>query len=166
MFAFSKGIVLHNHFLNVYRFMMTSSNGNNFRVTGHLCGEFTGLRWIPHTMASDAELWCFYDLRLNKQLSKQPWGWWFETPSRPLWRHRYVSSYLPHHIFVGIIIITTTHFNSRLAFRVYIVGYIAYVIYRFQIYLITFLKHIIRIIWIYIWGQNDMIIEEYIPSNL
>ena len=28
----------------------------------------------------------FFDLRLNKQLSKQSWGWWFETPSRPLWR--------------------------------------------------------------------------------
>ena len=28
----------------------------------------------------------FY-LRLNKCLSKQSWGWWFETPSRPLWRH-------------------------------------------------------------------------------
>ena len=40
-------------------FMMTSSNGNIFRVTGHLCGEFTGPRWIPRTKASDAELWCF-----------------------------------------------------------------------------------------------------------
>ena len=39
--------------------MMTSSNGNIFRVTGHLCGEFTCLRWISRTMASDAELWCF-----------------------------------------------------------------------------------------------------------
>ena len=27
--------------------IMTSSNGNIFRVTGHLCGEFTGLRWSP-----------------------------------------------------------------------------------------------------------------------
>ena len=27
--------------------MMTSSNGNIFRVTGHFCGEFTGPRWIP-----------------------------------------------------------------------------------------------------------------------
>ena len=27
--------------------MMTSSNGNIFRVTGHLCGEFTGSRRIP-----------------------------------------------------------------------------------------------------------------------
>ena len=29
----------------------------------------------------------FFDLRLNKQLSKQSWGWWFETSSRSLWRH-------------------------------------------------------------------------------
>ena len=42
-----------------FKHMMTSSNGNIFRVTGHLCGEFTGPRWIPHTKASDAELWCF-----------------------------------------------------------------------------------------------------------
>ena len=68
--------------------MMTSSNGNIFRVTGHLCGKFTGPRWISHTKASDAELWCFFDLRLNKRLSKQPWGWWFETPAWSLWRHR------------------------------------------------------------------------------
>ena len=44
-------------------------------------------RWIPHTKASDTELWCFFDLRLNKRLSKQAWGWWFETLSRPLCRH-------------------------------------------------------------------------------
>ena len=36
--------------------MMTSSNENIFRVTGHLCGEFTGLRWIPRTKASDGAL--------------------------------------------------------------------------------------------------------------
>ena len=29
----------------------------------------------------------FFDLRLNKRLSKQWWGWWFETPSCHLWRH-------------------------------------------------------------------------------
>ena len=32
--------------------------------------EFTSLRWIPHTKASDVELWFFY-LRLNKRLNKQ-----------------------------------------------------------------------------------------------
>ena len=35
-----------------------SSNGSIFRVTGPLCGEFTGHRWIPLAKASDAELWC------------------------------------------------------------------------------------------------------------
>ena len=29
----------------------------------------------------------FFDLRLNKRLSKQSWGWWFETPSWSLLRH-------------------------------------------------------------------------------
>ena len=29
----------------------------------------------------------FFDLRPNKRLSKQWWGWWFETPLSPLWRH-------------------------------------------------------------------------------
>ena len=29
----------------------------------------------------------FFDLRLNKRLSKQRWCWWFEMLSRPLWRH-------------------------------------------------------------------------------
>ena len=29
----------------------------------------------------------FFDLCLNKWLSKQSWGRWFETPSRSLWRH-------------------------------------------------------------------------------
>ena len=29
----------------------------------------------------------FFDLRLNKRLSKQSWGWWFETQSGSLWRH-------------------------------------------------------------------------------
>ena len=39
-------------------FMMTS-NRHIFRVTGPLCGQFTGHRRIPLTMASDTKLWCF-----------------------------------------------------------------------------------------------------------
>ena len=50
---------------NLQYTMMTSSNGNIFRVTGPLCGQFTGHWWIPLTKASDAELWCFLDLRLE-----------------------------------------------------------------------------------------------------
>ena len=28
----------------------------------------------------------FFDLRLNKQVGKQSWGWWSETPTRSSWR--------------------------------------------------------------------------------
>ena len=67
--------------------MMTSSNGNIFRVTGHLCGEFTGPGEFPTQRPVTRSFDVFFDLRLNKRLSKQPWGWWFETPSGSLWRH-------------------------------------------------------------------------------
>ena len=49
----------HNSYFASYWCMLTSSNGNNVRITGLLCGEFTRHRWIPRTKASDAELWCF-----------------------------------------------------------------------------------------------------------
>ena len=48
-------------------------------------GEFPAQR--PVTRSFDV----FFDLHLNKRLSKQSWGWRFETLSRPLWRHRNVS---------------------------------------------------------------------------
>ena len=69
--------------------MMTSSNGNIFRVTGHLCGEFTGpvTGEFPTQRPVTRSFDVFFDRRLNKWLSKQSWGWWFETLSRPLWRH-------------------------------------------------------------------------------
>ena len=44
-------------------------------------GEFPTQR--PVTRRFDV----FFDLRLNKWLSKQWWGWWFETPWGSLWRH-------------------------------------------------------------------------------
>ena len=34
----------------------------------------------------------FFDLRLNKWLSEQTWGRWFESPLRPLWRHCNVTT--------------------------------------------------------------------------
>ena len=44
-------------------------------------GEFTAQR--PVTRSFDV----FFDLCLNKRLSKQSWGWWFETLLHPLWCH-------------------------------------------------------------------------------
>ena len=67
--------------------MMTSSN-ETFSALLALCegnppvtGGFPSPR--PVTRSFDV----FFDLRLNKQLSKQSSRWWFETQSRPLWCH-------------------------------------------------------------------------------
>ena len=46
----------------------------------------------PHKGQWRGALMYFY-LRLKKRLSKQSWGWWFETPSCSLWRHCNVSPY-------------------------------------------------------------------------
>ena len=62
--------------------MMTSSNGNIFRVTSPLCGEFIGHRWIPRTKASDAELWCFLSSGTEKN------GWVNNSEAGDLRRYR------------------------------------------------------------------------------
>ena len=71
--------------------MMTSSNEKFSALlaiyTGNspVTGEFPEQR--PVTRVFDI----FFDLRLNKRLIKQSWGWWFETLSRALWRHCYAN---------------------------------------------------------------------------
>ena len=71
---------------------MMSSNESIFRVTGHLCGEFTGPGEFPAQRPVTRSFDVCFDLRLNKRLSKQSWGCWFETPSRPFWRHNNVQT--------------------------------------------------------------------------
>ena len=67
--------------------IITSSNVNISALlaicarNSPVTGEFPSQR--PVTQSFDV----FYDLRLNKRLSKQVWGWWFETLLSPLWRH-------------------------------------------------------------------------------
>ena len=51
-------------------------------ITRVIPGEFPAQK--PVTRSFDI----FLDLHLNKRLSKQWWGWWFETQSCSLWRHR------------------------------------------------------------------------------
>ena len=58
--------------------MMTSSNGNIFCVIGPLLGESTGHRWIPLTIASDAELF-FICAWTNDWVNNREAG--------DLWRH-------------------------------------------------------------------------------
>ena len=68
-------------------------------------GEFPAQR--PVTRNFDV----FFDLRLNKRLSKQTWGWWLETLLCSLWRH--CNATISHEISSGIadnIICPTRHY--------------------------------------------------------
>ena len=69
-----------NHQMETFSALLALCAGNSPTT-----GEFSSQR--PVTRSFDV----FFDLRLNKRLSKRSWGWWFEMPSCPLWRHGDVS---------------------------------------------------------------------------
>ena len=72
---------------NVMRLtMMTSANRKIFHITGPLCGNSPVSRDFPSKRAV-MKGFVFFDLRPNKQLSKQSRRRWFEMPSCSLWRH-------------------------------------------------------------------------------
>ena len=72
-----------NRFIALWRHQMETFSALLAICVGNspVPGEFHAQR--PVTRSFDV----FFDLRLNEPLSKQWWGWWFETLSRPLWRH-------------------------------------------------------------------------------
>ena len=71
-------------------FIMTSSNGNIFYVTGPLCWEFPVIGEFPSQMPVKWSFDVFFDLHLNTPLSKQLARQWYEMSSHSLWRHCYV----------------------------------------------------------------------------
>ena len=61
----------------------------------------------PHKVPATQSFDVFFDLRLINRLSKQWWGWWFETPLLTLWRHcNLYSSQLLHRHWASV---TTAH---------------------------------------------------------
>ena len=63
------------HQMEIFSALLALCVGNS-----PVTGEFPSQR--PVTRSFDV----FFDLRLNKRLSKQSWSWWLETTSRSLWR--------------------------------------------------------------------------------
>ena len=59
--------------------MMTSSNGSIFRVAGPLGGKFTVTGEFASQRPLTRSFDIFFDMRLNKRLSKPSWCWYFET---------------------------------------------------------------------------------------
>ena len=64
------------HQLETFSALLAIRAGNS-----PVSGEFPALRPVTRSF------YVFFDLCPNKRLSKQMWGWWFETHSLPLWRH-------------------------------------------------------------------------------
>ena len=67
---YSHKLVWWRHQMETFSALLTLCLGNSLVTKGQWRG-----------------LWFFFYLSLNKPLSKQLWGWWFEMPSRSLWRH-------------------------------------------------------------------------------
>ena len=101
---------------------MTSSNGNIFRVTGPLRGEFTGPGEFPAHRPVPRSFDVFFDFSLNKRLSKQSWGWWSETPPRSLWRqcNVHVIKLVPKFTHMGCPLLCIDYFTHVL--QVYFTG--------------------------------------------
>ena len=68
------------HQMEIFSALLAICAGNS-----PVTGEFPTQR--PETRSFDV----YFDLRPKERLSKQWWGWWFETLSRSLWRHRNVD---------------------------------------------------------------------------
>ena len=73
-----------NDFLTWWRHQMKTLSALLAICAGNspVPGEFPTQR--PVTRSFDV----YFDLHPNKRLSKHSWGWWFETLSCSLWRHR------------------------------------------------------------------------------
>ena len=74
------------HQMETFSALLAICAGNSL-----VSGEFPEQR--PVTWSFDV----FFDLRLNKRLCKQSWGWWFEMPWCPLWHHCNELSHLTQH---------------------------------------------------------------------
>ena len=103
---FSHAMAARKKRLCIILFMMTSSNGNIFRVIGHLWGESTGHRWIPFTKASDVELWCFLWCS-PEHMTEHSRFRWFETLSCSFWRHCNDISRIPSSLHVYLTVQST-----------------------------------------------------------
>ena len=85
--------VLRHHFVcrwhSTIKCMMTSSNGTFSVLLAPCAGNSPVSGEFPTQRTVTRSFYIFFDLRLNKRLSKQSCGWWFETQSSSLWRHCY-----------------------------------------------------------------------------
>ena len=76
MFNTSKNVTWWRHWIEIFYALLATWAGNS-----PVTDKFPTQRLVTRIFD------IFFDLRLDKRLIKQSWGWWFETLLRPLWRH-------------------------------------------------------------------------------
>ena len=72
---------------NITKSHNTTKNYNTITRIGVSAGNSPVSGEFPSQRAVTRSFDGFFDLYLNKRLSKQSRPWWFETPPRSLWRH-------------------------------------------------------------------------------
>ena len=83
-----KGLTVEQYTRHIYEFPWWRHQMETFSALLAICaGSSPVPSEFPHKWPVTRSFDVFFDLRLNKRLSKQSWGWWFETLSCPLWRH-------------------------------------------------------------------------------
>ena len=76
LISFQYNVAWWRHQMETFSVLLTLSAGNS-----PVTGEFPAQRPVTRSFG------VFFDLRLNKRLSKQSWDCWFEMPPCSLWRH-------------------------------------------------------------------------------
>ena len=102
---------------------MTSSNESSSALLA-ICARHSPVTGeVPAHRPVTRSFDVFFDLCLNKRLSKHSWGWWYEKPSRSLWRHcnavdrnasRYVGVNPANHVWWWIwLLVAGVHFSNE-----------------------------------------------------
>ena len=133
---FTKGLWVHNE--NIVNILFAMVFNSNYPIRSHIY-TYHDRSWWRHQMETFSALLAicagnspvsgefpaqrpvmrsfdiFFDLRLNKRLSKQSWGWWFEMLSCPLWRHCnvYCRGKLRSDLFMNFFIQNDKYFHRQ-----------------------------------------------------
>ena len=107
---------VHNTMAFIYFLFWDREYHDDIMKSKHFPRHWPFVREIHLWLVNSPVTRCFdvsFYLHLNKRLSKQSWGWWFETPSRSLWRHCNVvgwPKYLGIAMQIGLLAISSNVF--------------------------------------------------------
>ena len=129
---------LWRHQMETFSALLALCEGNPLVTGGFLSQR-------PVTRSFDV----FFDLHLNKRLSKQSWGWWFETLSYPLWRHCNVlrgifAAIVAHNklekVHKNALRVTLNDYTSSYSDMLEVVNDLRYIYQEWKIYSLKLLK--------------------------